>query len=308
MVLGIQIAKKDCNTKIGEYVTSLEGYTIYNKNIDIYDKETTKLIAKFRKNIIDSPENIKAFIENIKPLIRRKKENRGAAAGIIDRQKLRESVGELYNNRGTRTNYYLKNGKKSNTGICNYAKSNVIGYIDTAVRDKQQLSERVNLCAYCRQNPEKYKACIPLLNELNGAFKMVDYERHFKQHSDVNDKFRIEKTAFSTVTCNYSWQSAAHRDGNNGKESYAVITVLKDHLNKNDYVGGHLLFPEYKVGFNIEEGDFFLGDTQTHLHCNSPITPVSDKVDGKWPGIDIKNNWHLNRISLVCYIKKTCLK
>ena len=301
---------------MGKQINEIGGYTIYDRSVDIFDNDTGKLLCKFRKNYKSSPrrkdtdikaENIKNFISNIKSLIIRKKENRSYAAGEIDRDKLRKSVGELYNTKSCRTGYYTLSGKKSATSICNYAKSNVIGYIDTAARNRCGQTDRVNLAAYCRDNPAKYEACIPLLNDLDMAFKEIDYERHFNQKGLIDDRYRIANTAFSTCTVNYSWQSAAHLDANNGEDCFAVIAVLKDHLNCNDYTGGFLLFPEYNIGFNIRQNDIFIGDTVNNLHCNSPLVPVKKEIVGKFVDIDIKNNWYLNRISIVAYIKKSCL-
>tara|TARA_R100000935_G_scaffold22301_1_gene41159 strand:+ start:1762 stop:2724 length:963 start_codon:yes stop_codon:yes gene_type:complete len=301
---------------MGKTINDIGGYTIYDRSVDIYDNDTGKLLCKFRKSYKSSSlrkateiknDNIKKFIVNIKSLIIRKKENRSFAAGEIDRDKLRKSVGELYNTKSCRTGYYTLEGKKSATSICNYAKSNVIGYIDTAARNRKNTSERVNLAAYCRDHPDRYEACKPLLNDLDMAFKEIDYERHYNQHNLVENKYRIGDTAFSTCTVNYSWQSAAHLDANNGEDCFAVIAVLKDHLNDNDYTGGFLLFPEYNIGFNIRQKDVFIGDTVNNLHCNSPLVPVKKEIVGKFVDIDIKNNWYLNRISIVAYIKKSCL-
>lgn len=126
----------------GKYVNDLSGYTIYDRNIDCYHGD--ELVARFRKNIVTNKDNIKDFAVNIRSCAVRKKENRGNSAGEIDRNKVRSSATNLFNIAGCRTNFYTLTGKKSNTKICNMAKSNVIGYIDIARRNKDN-NEKVRL-------------------------------------------------------------------------------------------------------------------------------------------------------------------
>ena len=35
----------------GNFISNLGGYVIYDKEVDLYDEESHKLVAKFRKNI-----------------------------------------------------------------------------------------------------------------------------------------------------------------------------------------------------------------------------------------------------------------
>ena len=300
--------KQKIKEKPGEFIKNLGGYVIYSKDMDIYDEESHKLVARFRKDKIKNKDNTKLFNLNVLPLARRKKENRGAAAGMITRSKLRESVGDLFDLKNYRTGYFVKStGKKSNTKICNIAKSNVLGYIDLAARNTGR-TEKVNLCAYGRDYPSRYKDCLPFITDIDEAFKEINADHHERQYKMVNDYYRMGDTSFSTATINYSWQSALHKDANNGEECYSCITVVKDSENPNNYTAGYLLFPEYRIGFDIQDGDLLISDTVSNFHCNSPLIPNSETVEGKWSEQDIKNNWHLNRISVVCYIKKSCMK
>lgn len=95
---------------IGEFVNNIEEYKIINNNCDLYDSVSGKLVARFRKKKID--KNINDFVDATRVLARRKKENRGASAGVIDRNKLRGTVGELYNTMTYRTYYYKKGRSK----------------------------------------------------------------------------------------------------------------------------------------------------------------------------------------------------
>jgi len=298
----LQVIKNNNTIIPGKFINDLSGYTIYDRNIDVYNKE--ELICRFRKDILTNEEEIENFATNIRSCAIRKKENRGSAAGLIDRDKVRPSAKGLFNIKGCRTQFHTLTGKKSNTMICNQAKSNVIGYIDTAKRNSSQ-AERVRLAAYCRESPLKYEKCLPFLKSIDSVFKNNSADQYNYQKLRNNEKYTIEKTVFSTVTVNYSWQSATHKDSNNGGDTMAVITVVKDHTNENDYTGGYLLFPEFNIGFNIRERDVFIGNTQKYYHCNSPLVPLKELI-GKWTDTDIANKWYLNRISLVAYLKRSC--
>jgi len=86
------------------------------------------------------------------------------------------------------------------------------------------------------------------------------------------------------------------------------MLVLKDHKNKNDYTGGYFCLPEFKIAFNVTHGDILICDTQKYLHGNSPLEPVNpSNIVGTYTAQQIKNNWHLNRLSIICYIKKCCI-
>jgi len=292
--------------EIGDFVNNIDDYKIVNNDCDLYDSVSGKLVAKFRKNQIKN--NINSFVDATRVLARRKKENRGASAGKIDRKKLRETVGDLYRTMNYRTYYYKKDGEKSKTHICNLAKSNVIGYIDTPVRAGNNLSG-THLSKYCIDYPQRYKETIPLVEQMSDLFKEFDKDRWNLLDEKIEDDYRIGNSCFSTVTINSSWQSATHYDANNGDNLFACMVVVEDYTNKNEYKGGHFLLPEFKIAFNVRHGDIILCNTQSYLHCNSPLIATEPtKIVGKFSSQDITNGWYFNRLSIVAYLKKSCIK
>ena len=290
----------------GDFVNNIDDYTIVNNDCDLYDNVTGKLVAKFRKNKIKN--NINSFVDATRVLARRKKENRGASAGKIDRKKLRETVGDLYRTMNYRTYYYKKDGEKSKTHICNLAKSNVIGYIDTAIRGGNKLSG-THLSKYCIDYPQRYEETKPLVEKMSELFKEIDNDHWNLLDEKIENDYRIGNSCFSTVTINSSWQSATHYDANNGDNLLACMAVVEDYTNKNEYIGGHFLLPEFKLAFNVRHGDIILCNTQSYLHCNSPLIATEPtKIVGKFSSQDITNGWYFNRLSIVAYLKKSCIK
>ena len=85
-----------------------------------------------KKNII--PNNLgdlayKSFLN----YSRYPRANRGAAAGIVDKNKLPKYVGEITDKTNTRVFYKSKDGKESNRSISNIARSAIAGYYDRQV-------------------------------------------------------------------------------------------------------------------------------------------------------------------------------
>ena len=54
---------------------------------------------------------------------------------------------------------------------------------------------------------------------------------------------------------------------------------------------------------NIRQGDFAAMDVH-EWHCNTEFYPENDEIMGRWKQKDINNNWHFNRLSVVCYLRK----
>ena len=293
----------------GEFINDIKGYKIVEQNTDLYDGVTGKLVCKFRKNRINDKNIINDFIESNRPLFNRYKETRGAAAGEIDKNKLRHTVKGTFraSNNNYRTGYIKQDGTKSRTTICNLSKSNTIGYLDTAKR--AGCISGTHLSRYNLDYPDRYEKSIPLIEKISNEVEQIDKSVFINNLEILNPEYKIGNSCFSTVTINSSWQSACHRDANNGSDSLAAMLVLTDPKNDNHYIGGYFLLPEFKMAFNVRHGDVIICDTQKYLHCNSPLEPSEpNKIVGNYTAQVISNNWYLNRLSVVCYLKKLCLK
>ena len=292
--------------ELGDTIDSTDDYTIIDYDFDLYDEESGKVVARFRKDLISEKEKIEKFIQANRVLFKRLKESRGAAAGNINRDKLRKSVGELINTHKYRTGYIKADGTKSNTNICNLAKSNTIGFVETPKRAGNCLSG-IHLAKYNIDYPQRYIDSLPLIEQISSQLESIDKKTYENNKIILKKECAMGASVFSSATLNCSWQSAVHRDANNGHDSMAVMTVLHDPVNENKYTGGYFVMPEFKIAFNVTHSDILIADTCKYLHGNSPLEPVEpSKIIGKYSAQEIKNNWHLNRLSVVCYIKGCC--
>ena len=152
--------------------------------------------------------------------------------------------------------------------------SNVMGAFD-----------RQALLAWCRlthctvKRYDEFKAEKPFFKQVDDLFKEhMPKERQFildilGQLKD--ERYSLFGTAFTTITVNNNFQTALHRDGNNCKGGIAVLTSI----NKGTYDGYYFVFPEMRLGFRIDNGDFLCGDNQKFVHGHTPMTNLSDDAE-----------------------------
>lgn len=116
------------------------------------------------------------------------------------------------------------------------------------------------------------------------------YRLQKKEYSLVNKNIKIPNTVFTTITSNYNWRTACHKDTGDYPLGLGNLIVVG-----NNYKGGYLGFPQFKVLIKIEPGDFLLMDVH-QWHCNTELS---------FPGRDSF------RLSFVMYLRKdsiTCKK
>jgi hypothetical protein len=141
--------------------------------------------------------------------------------------------------------------------------SGVIGFLDRSVRDP-----------YCRQtafgpNHPLVLAGLPFVRAVDAVFREHMPDRYCAQMQCVTataPEFVIRGTAFTTITVNRNWQTAAHADKGDLREGFGVLTCLC----AGNFNGGELVFPKYRVAVQFRSQDVLLADVH-ELHGNAPI-------------------------------------
>lgn len=324
------LSNEEIKTKEGHYFNE-DYYTKHNKivttNTDVYGIQpdgSHKLLFKFRKHVI--PDHIcRHAYHALEKHAKHKNSNRGAAAGKLSLKKLPKHVGQVTKADKFRVFYKTKNGKLSRDNVSNIAQSNIAGYYDrpdrnmynhthnthTKSQTKKQNSKTkkrktVPMCRttqFTKKNVEKWKNTIPLIKAADKLFKKLVPDRYkiqLKRAKQTPD-YQIDHTAYSTITVNYNWRTAAHCDNGDLEEGFGnliVLEKLKSHTPSKDtdttnnnttksYTGGYLGFPKWGICVDVRQGDFLAMDVHEH-HCNTPI--VGD-----------------GRLSVVCYLRKKML-
>jgi hypothetical protein len=251
-------------------------FVIENDDDGYYIDEsgTKKVLFKFRKNKIKYQTlAIDTFLE----LSKKKHSNRGTAAGIPDGQQNARHTTDSGQNEGT------------------YIASNISGYFDRPLREHRGTLGTIRACrttSFTLNNKELWEKGLPFLVHCSKLYKNLAPKYHALQKLEwdtINGNLKIPGTVFTTITSNYNWRTACHKDAGDFSEGLGNLVVLGD-----NFTGGYLGFPQFKVLIKIKAGDFLLMDVHQY-HCNTPLKLNSDGF----------------RLSFVMYIRedmKTCKK
>jgi len=294
----------------GEYFPESFYQHVIHDDADVYTTEG-RLLLRFRKAVIPY-ELCKVAVDSYKKASMKKHENRGASAGPLDRDKMPNYVGTFVNEGKYRTHYISSiSGKPSKQYVSNLSPSNIIGYYDRPDRNTKNKGPPCRLTSFNRDFPEKWKAAVPFIEHIDLMFKKLIPDRHKAQLEVASKvpKFQIGNTAFSTITINYSWRTALHKDAGDYHPGFGNLIVCEDEDNPNTYDGCYTGFPQYGVCVNVREGDF-LGMDVHEWHCNTEFKPTNEQMYKEYlqHPESFKNNWHFNRLSVVCYFREGMLR
>lgn len=155
--------------------------------------------------------------------------------------------------------------------------SNVVGAFDRQV-----------LIPFCRMTDstvnrmEDFEAERPFYKEVDDLFAKHMPEKH-KYLGDIfhnvsDPRYNLWGTVFTTITVNNNFRVAYHRDGNNCRGGIAALTTI----NKGSYDGYDFIFPEFRLAFELRDGDFLVGDNQGFIHGMSAMENASDDAESIW--------------------------
>ena len=244
-------------------------HTVIDKDTDVYwldEYGKEQVLCKFRKKVIaDDLSDIAT--EALKAHSKQSHSNRGYASGEFEDGKVRK----LFN----KTSRSLK------------APSNISGYFDRPYQQIQKHFDTKIVCrptSFTKHHPEKFEQAIPFLKAIDKMYKKLapkEYKLQKEMIKKVPPGMHIKDTVFTTITTNYNWRTATHKDGGDYEEGLGNLVVTGD----EKWTGGYLGFPEFRVAVNLRKGDFLLMDVH-QWHCNTPL---------------IKNGGF--RLSFVCYAR-----
>jgi hypothetical protein len=294
----------------GEYFAESYYNHIIDSDCDVYTSDGD-LLLKFRKNVIPL-ELCKKAVSSYKKAAMKRHENRGASAGPLDRNKMPNYVGDWVNEGKYRTHYISSvSGIPSKQYVSNLSPSNIIGFYDRPDRNTKNKGAPCRLTSFNRDFPEKWNEAVPFIECIDSLFKKLIPDRHRLQLTRARKvpEFQIMDTAFSTITINYSWQTAMHKDAGDFQPGFGNLIVCEDMDNPNTYTGCYTGFPQYGVCVNVRQGDF-LGMDVHQWHCNTEFIPTNKKLFEEYQDNQkiYQNDWHYNRLSVVCYLREGMLR
>lgn len=242
---------------------------VLKSDADVYT-EDGELLLRFRKNVL-SLKHIDDAYEAMKYMIKQKTTDRGVASG---------------------SNKSLKTGQKK------HILSNIMGYFDKwSIQQRSQFKKSgVKAPGACRitrftaTQPARWEKVVPLIQDIDKMYKELCPKEHASQYKAAQSTpFHIPKTAFSTVTTNLNFRTAAHFDSGDWTDGFGNLIVIERGA---PYKGSHTGFPQYGVAVDCRTGDFLAMDVH-QIHGNTPMIPTDDTSQ---------------RLSLVSYLRENIVK
>jgi hypothetical protein len=275
----------------GEFLNQKGFKEIFRDDVDCFDNKG-KLIFIFRKNTIPQ-ELSKVAYKNLISFSKKPHDNRGLVAGKIHKDKIAsdkvlwdksQNPFRLKGYNSKYTNNYI------NLSYGNISRSNIIGYFERKLIDKRvkKTQEELGLLSGFNRNfPDKWKNVLPYIQQVANIYKKNAPIEYNIQNSECNKtKYRIEETPFTTITLNYNFRTALHKDSGDFKEGLSCLTVLE----QGEYEGYYLGLPNIRVAIDVREGDVLLFNPH-YYHCNT----------------ELLTNQEYNRVSLVFYARTKVL-
>jgi len=227
---------------------------IYNNSDGYYldNSGNKQVLFRFKRDKIPKKYQdiaIDAFLE----LSKKRHSNRGMAAGIP---------------RGQQTSRHVTESGQSEAS---YIASNISGYFDRPLREHRGKLGTIRACrttSFTLNNQELWQKGLPFIqycNKLYKSFGGIYYTHQQKEWNRINSNLKIPSTVFTTVTSNYNWRTACHKDAGDFQGGLGNLVVVGQ-----DFTGGYIGFPQFKLMIKISPGDFLLMDVHQY-HCNTPI-------------------------------------
>ena len=304
LILKPLLTDTELDSHEGDYFPETFYKKIIKKDADVYgfnDNGEKILLLKFRKNVIPEDICIKAY-NALEKHAQQPNYNRGAASGKLNIKRLPAYARTIKNRQSFRAYYTDKKGTQKKDHISNMALSNIAGYYDKPDRNlfkkKGKHPPQCRTTHFTATQLDKWKQALPLLIAGDEEFKKLVPEAHKRQliRARRTPTFQIAKTAFSTITLNYNWRTACHKDKGDFSEGFGNLIVLeKDKCidSASTYNGGYLGFPKWGIAVDVRQGDFLAMDVH-QWHCNTEIKG--------------ENGNNFGRLSIVCYLREGMIK
>jgi hypothetical protein len=248
----VQLRNRLAYVEPGRVVTDADYDLLVTGEVDVYKPNGDRLCS-VRREVV-SQENREAARPVLRKLKSNVSRNRGVAAG------------------GERTHPIKQDGTVSSTGLAAPVHSSIVGFFDRYPR-----------VPYCRQtafnaeHPAEFDTLRPAFSELSACFGATVPER-FKAQMGIADKtshdFVISGTPWTTITVNYNWPTHTHTDSGDLDEGFSCLTVLRS----GSYRGGVLVFPAFRAGVDLHDGDLIMMDSH-ESHANTPFEDTSDDFE-----------------------------
>lgn len=152
------------------------------------------------------------------------------------------------------------------------------------------------LTAWTGQNLPQWRQLQPFLQQVAAKLQQYVPDRYAAQAARADaasPEWVVPGTPFSTVTVNNSWPTGVHVDKGDLEEGFSTIACMR----RGDYTGGVLIFPEFRVGVDMHEGDLLLMQAHDWHGNTAMVCACGTRMNG------CCKDCGAERISVVSYLR-----
>lgn len=157
------------------------------------------------------------------------------------------------------------------------------------------------LTAWTGKHPDQWAELRPLFMEIARCYRRWGEDRYRRQAAAAqltHPDWVIPGTPFTTVTVNNSYSTGVHQDTGDLPAGFSTLAVAR----RGQYTGGHLVLPEYRVAFDMRDGDLLIFDAHqwhgnTAMLCEHQALPLARPCPAG-----------CERVSLVTYFRTKMLE
>jgi hypothetical protein len=249
-----------------------------------------------------SQENREKYRDAIRTVSRSKTKNRGKSAGPCDLKyfppkavALCDKLGNEFTDGQPRYSVYYKeeSGKVVNRCQSNQVRCGVAGHFEKIA------GLPCRKVGFSNKNPLKHEILIDLAKEIEEVHRTrceTSYKYHREKADECPAELLFKDTIYSTMTLNYDFRTACHSDKGDLVGGLSTLTILEDC--PENYTGFYLGLPEYKIAFDIRDGDTLIFNAH-EKHANTEYKVLTDRL----PVDTLTKENYAGRIAIVCYLR-----
>jgi hypothetical protein len=177
-----------------------------------------------------------------------------------------------------------------------HVSSNIAGAIDPISTYKF-----CRLTSWTGQNLPAWQALQPALRRVGDQLAEYVPERHAAQMEEISKThpdWVVPGTPFTTITVNNTYPTGMHTDKGDLDKGLSTIFTLR----RGSYTGGRFLFPEFRVGVDMQDNDLILMDAH-QWHANTALICACGRRITRFC-----EDCGAERISVVSYMRTNMVK
>lgn len=195
-----------------------------------------------------------------------------------------------------RLRWGANNGVESKRSTTVPVASSLVGSLDPVGQTRY-----CRLTAWTGRNLPEFAKLHPMLAAIGTTFKAYVPDRYAAQArylQDVHPAWVIPGTPFTTITVNNTYPTGVHTDKGDLDEGFSTLACVR----RGSYSGGLLVFPQYRVAVEMQDGDLLLMDAHQWHGNTAIICKCGRKLQA------LCEDCKAERISVVSYTRTAMVK